>query len=191
VGVEIRHENILPVFPREIIRNFLTVILQECDKPPVTYPELMQHVLLKSKCSMQQQHKELALRWWLHRCWAVCVVNASQSVGQPPQYEWWLSVDCKRYVVEINCNAFHHRYILYTVIDDCDKVCLLFWYHIVCNNMCYWELIMTLYKSFKNICILIYLQNAVCRLQLECREWSNDSTSSTLCEVVNKGKSAG
>jgi len=33
--------------------------------------------------------------------------------------------------------------------------------------MPYWELIMTLYKSFINICILMYLQNALHRLQVE------------------------
>jgi len=47
----------------------------------VTFPDLKQYVLLVAKCSMQQQHKELEVTWWWHKCCAVCVVNSSQCVG--------------------------------------------------------------------------------------------------------------
>jgi hypothetical protein len=44
-----------------IIPLSLKALKQQFDKPPVTSPELKQPVLLISKCSLQQQHKELDL----------------------------------------------------------------------------------------------------------------------------------
>ena len=113
-----------------------------------------------SKCSLQEQHKELEHKWWQHKCCALCVVNTSHCVGSATAVGMlaigglWIFLSSKFILMLFIINRYCVQLLLVVVMYVKWRIGSLSWICTACNIMDCWELLCFAY-TFLNICILM------------------------------------